>query len=62
MADEGGKAVSEYRYNRLTWAEMDEAIGLEKVVLPGGRGAAISGLVLSLIYLVVAFRSVLLRT
>ena len=33
MADEGGKAASEYRYNRLTWAEMDEAIGLEKVVL-----------------------------
>lgn len=33
MAEEGGKAASEYRYNRLTWAEMDEAIGLEKVVL-----------------------------
>ena len=33
MADEGGKAASECRYNRLTWAEMDEAIGLEKVVL-----------------------------
>ncbi len=26
-------AATEYRYNRLTWAELDEAIGLQKVVL-----------------------------
>jgi len=30
-------AATEYRYNRLTWAELDEAIGLQKVViLPTG--------------------------
>lgn len=27
------KAAEEYRYNRLTWAELDDAIGLQKVVL-----------------------------
>jgi creatinine amidohydrolase len=30
-------AATEYRYNRLTWAELDEAIGMQKVViLPTG--------------------------
>src|SRR5437899_8299039 len=30
-------ASTEYRYNRLTWPEMDEAIGMQKVViLPTG--------------------------
>ena len=30
-------AATEYRYNRLTWAELDEAIGMRKVViLPTG--------------------------
>ena len=28
-----GKAESEYRYNRLTWPEMNEAISLQKLVL-----------------------------
>jgi creatinine amidohydrolase len=33
MAD----VTTEYRYNRLTWQEMNEAIGLQKVViLPTG--------------------------
>ncbi|MBQ37402.1 MAG: hypothetical protein CME04_13515 [Gemmatimonadaceae bacterium] len=26
-------AATEYRYNRLSWPELDEAIGLQKVVL-----------------------------
>ena len=26
-----GKAQSEYRYNRLTWPEMNEAIGMQKL-------------------------------
>ena len=28
-----GKAQSEYRYNRLTWPEMNEAIGMQKLIL-----------------------------
>ena len=28
-----GKAQSEYRYNRLTWPEMNEAIGMRKLIL-----------------------------
>src|SRR5581483_163313 len=26
-------ALTEYRYNRLTWAEMNDAIGMQKVIL-----------------------------
>ena len=27
------KAATEYRYNRLTWAEMNEAIAVQKLVM-----------------------------
>ena len=27
------RAAEEYRYNRLTWAEMNDAITMQKVVL-----------------------------
>ena len=31
------KAATEYRYNRLTWAEMNDAIGMQKlIILPTG--------------------------
>jgi creatinine amidohydrolase len=37
LGEERVGAASEYRYNRLTWAELDDAIGMQKVVvLPTG--------------------------
>ena len=31
------KAATEYRYNRLTWPEMNDAIGMQKlIILPTG--------------------------
>ena len=32
-ATSGSKALTEYRYNRLTWAEMNEAIAAQKLVI-----------------------------